>query len=98
MKDDCAVQFLDLVGGNWRFESGSVSNAEACSGCTGGATAGKSTVARYAGGRGGALRHELHIDVIASLRRAARIIATSSEPRGPARGRADAWGIMAPRS
>lgn len=98
LEDAGAVQFLDLVGGDWRLESGHVGNAEACSGCIGGATAGTSIAGRRVDGRVDAARRGLPVDVTVNQMRAAKIIATSSVLRGCASGRIGAWGIMVPRS
>lgn len=98
LEDSGAVQFLDLVGGHWRLESGHVGNAEACSGCIGGATAGMPTAVRRADDRGDAGPHELPIDATVNLMRAAKTIATSSVRPGRSGALIQAWGIMAPRS
>ena len=95
---DGAVQILDLVEGDWRFESDSVGNAETYSGCTGGATVGMPTAERRANDRGAAVRRVQRIAVTGVQMRAARITATSSVLRGRASGRVDAWGIIHPKS
>lgn len=91
---DGAVQFLDLAEGDWRFESDSVGNAEARSGCIGSATVGMSTAVNCAGERAGAVQRGRHTDVTVSQMRAARTTATSSVLRGHASVQVDAWGIM----
>lgn len=95
---DGAVQFLDLVEGDWRSESDSVGNAETCSGCTAGATVGMPTVVSGASDRGAAVRRGRRIAATGAQMRAARITAISSAPRGHASGRNEAWGIMPQRS